>query len=50
MTSVLDLLTNSRTQHLLFMKSSAHYLDRMATTLLSPQLLAQKATAQVWLV
>lgn len=44
--SVLDLLTSARTQHLLFMKSSARYLDRMATTLLSPQLLAQKATAQ----
>ena len=48
--SVLDLLTSARTQHLLFMKSSARYLDRMATTLLSPQLLAQKATAQVQLV
>lgn len=46
-TAVLDSLTNTRTQHLLLMKGSSHYLERMATSLLSPQMLANKATAQV---
>ena len=45
--SILDHLTNARTQHLLLMKSSARYLERMATSLLSPQLLSHRATAQV---
>lgn len=45
-TSVLDSLTNSRTQHLLLMKGSARYLERMATSLLSPQLLSNRLTAQ----
>lgn len=44
--SVLNLLTNSRTQHLLFMKSSAHYLERMATSLLRPQQLSNRAMSQ----
>lgn len=46
-TAVLDSLTNTRTQHLLLMKGSSRYLERMATSLLSPQMLANKATAQV---
>ena len=45
--SVLDLLTNARTQHLLLMKSSGRYLERIAISLLSPQLLSHRATAQV---
>ena len=45
--AVLTPLTSPRTQHLLLMKSSGHYLDRMASSLLSPQLLANKAQAQV---
>ena len=49
-TSVLDSLTNSRTQHLLLMKSSVRYLDRLATSIMSPQMLANKATAQVKLM
>jgi hypothetical protein len=46
--AVLTPLTSPRTQHLLLMKSSGsgHYLDRMASSLLSPQLLANKAQAQ----
>lgn len=45
--AVLDPLTSPRTQHLLLMKSSSHYLDRMAASLLSPQLLANKAQSEV---
>ena len=45
--SVLDPLTSTRTENLLLMKSSAHFLDRMAASLQSPQLLANKAQAQV---
>ena len=33
--SALDLLTNARTQHLLLMKSSGRYLERIAISLLS---------------
>ena len=45
--SLLQLLTDPRTKHLLLMKSSARYLDRLAGSVLSPLLLANKATAQV---
>jgi hypothetical protein len=45
-TAVLDTLTSPRPRHLLRMRGSGHYLDRMASSLLSPQLLARKAQAQ----
>ena len=49
-TAVLVSLSSSRTQHLLLMRGSPRYLDRLATSLLSPQLLANKAMAQVIIV
>ena len=39
--SALDLLTNARTQHLLLMKSSGRYLERIAISLLSHMAAAQ---------
>lgn len=43
---VLQPLNNPRAKHLLLIRTSPHYLDRMTISILSPQLLANKAQSQ----